>query len=409
VSVADWKPYDVPVLTQLLAEQPTDTGSHTMAWQQTYETLTDQRQRLLAARAVLTETWPQEYGSAAGSFYAQVDALTDAMAATAETAVKAHGALTGIVTAVDGATAKVSTLHQSWQQNEASIGGVVPTEDWTQPLNNQAHNAMGEADVAIAEHATQLSPPVPYTPPSSFVPLTPIPTPRSESAGTARPSMKRQATNLQPPPGPVLTKSPGHPERSPADIADASAIGGTQTNLVRNSSPVIGARGPNTFSGTRGDSTAPAELSAPGQTGVRGPRPGRSKTVRGGSMRGANGAGRPARSSTSTAPGDSFGTQGSNETPHVGIAGSAKPAGGTFAAEPNSTSARGATGANEPLPYGGIISGAGAAPSGVGGRERRDRELVEWQMPIGVPAVIEPSPDMRVHHDPGPGVIGIDR
>ena len=164
MSAADWKPYDVPGLAGLLAEQPTDAGTHAMAWQQAYETLTDQRQRIEAARAALTEAWPATPGSAAGSFFDQVDALTQAMSATADSAVDAHGALTGIVTAVDGATTKVDTLHQSWQQNQATIGDVVPTDDWTQPLNNQAHTVMGQADAAIAEHATQLAAPAPYLP-----------------------------------------------------------------------------------------------------------------------------------------------------------------------------------------------------------------------------------------------------
>ncbi len=127
MSAADWKPYDVPGLAGLLAEQPTDSGTHAMAWQQAYETLTDQRQRIEAARAALTEAWPATPGSAAGSFFDQVDALTQAMNATAESAVNAHGALTGIVTAVDGATTKVDTLHRSWQQNQATIGDVVPS------------------------------------------------------------------------------------------------------------------------------------------------------------------------------------------------------------------------------------------------------------------------------------------
>ncbi len=58
MSTADWKPYDVPGLAGLLAEQPTDSGMHAMAWQQAYETLTDQRQRIEAARAALAEAWP---------------------------------------------------------------------------------------------------------------------------------------------------------------------------------------------------------------------------------------------------------------------------------------------------------------------------------------------------------------
>ena len=121
MSAADWKPYDVPRVAGLLAEQPTDSGTHAMAWQQAYETLTDQRHRLESARTTLLAAWPATPGSAAESFFDQVDAMTQAMSATAETAVNAHGALTGIVTAVDGATAKVDTLHQSWRQNQANF------------------------------------------------------------------------------------------------------------------------------------------------------------------------------------------------------------------------------------------------------------------------------------------------
>lgn len=48
--------------------------------------------------------------------------------------------------------------------------------------------------------------------------------------------------------------------------------------------------------------------------------------------------------------------------------------------------------------------------SGSGGRRRGHRSLadVTWAMPAGGPAVLIPAPDQDVH-DPGPGVIGIDR
>jgi hypothetical protein len=47
---------------------------------------------------------------------------------------------------------------------------------------------------------------------------------------------------------------------------------------------------------------------------------------------------------------------------------------------------------------------------GSGGRRGGRRSLadVAWAMPAGGPAVLIPEPDHDVH-DPGPGVIGIDR
>jgi hypothetical protein len=60
-------------------------------------------------------------------------------------------------------------------------------------------------------------------------------------------------------------------------------------------------------------------------------------------------------------------------------------------------------------------AGEGAMPmagssGGSGGRRRSRRSLadVTWAMPAGGPAVLIPASDHDVH-DPGPGVIGIDR
>jgi hypothetical protein len=45
--------------------------------------------------------------------------------------------------------------------------------------------------------------------------------------------------------------------------------------------------------------------------------------------------------------------------------------------------------------------------SGQDRRGRRSESYVEWEVRKGVPPVIEPGPEPN--HDPGPGVIGIDR
>jgi hypothetical protein len=57
----------------------------------------------------------------------------------------------------------------------------------------------------------------------------------------------------------------------------------------------------------------------------------------------------------------------------------------------------------------GIVGGGsvvGGRP-GQDGRRRRSEAYVEWKVPKGVPPVLEPGPEPV--HDPGPGVIGIDR
>ena len=53
-------------------------------------------------------------------------------------------------------------------------------------------------------------------------------------------------------------------------------------------------------------------------------------------------------------------------------------------------------------------SGGAAGGQSVGGQRRRGGRDDEWVVPQGGPAVIEPRPD-PIQHDPGPGVIGLDR
>ena len=78
------------------------------------------------------------------------------------------------------------------------------------------------------------------------------------------------------------------------------------------------------------------------------------------------------------------------------------------AGQPNRMSV--GAGGGEPIPYAGMLTAGSSAP-GVGATTRRDdgRGIAEWAMPIGGRPVIEPAPEIVVRHDPGPGVIGIDR
>jgi hypothetical protein len=94
-------------------------------------------------------------------------------------------------------------------------------------------------------------------------------------------------------------------------------------------------------------------------------------------------------------------------------AGSAGADGARPGGRPSSTASSAAPG--EPVGAGeraanGMLGGApygGAARAGRDRRGRRSEPYVEWEVPKGVPPVLEPGPEPT--HDPGPGVIGIDR
>jgi hypothetical protein len=399
-----------------------------MAWQQAYETLTDQRQRIEAARSALTEAWPATPGSAAGSFFDQVDALTQAMGATAETAVSAHGALTGIVTAVDGATAKVDTLHQSWQQNQATIGDAVPTADWTQPLNDQAHMVMGQTDAAIAEHATQLSPPIPYSPPTFREPLTVI-SDSSKGLSSSNPAPIAATGRLQGSPSslaPVLTAD-GSGMTTTRDVAAdrASPIqgGGGSASAISAEAAIsteLGTRPVGRASGATGSTNEPqvvrdgnssgriasADQSAT-NSGVRVVSREGNATQTGHLRSGVNDKSStefvdPVGQRESTAPG-----RLNSRSTGVG------PIDGSVGAPSDVSTVNASTrmAAADSVGYGGLLGGglpmqnAGASS---GGRRARG-EMSNWALPVGVPAVIEPGDEVQIHHDPGPGVIGIDR
>jgi hypothetical protein len=444
VSAADWKPYDVPGLAGLLAEQPTDSGTHAMAWQQAYETLTDQRQRLGAARTALTEAWPATPGSAAGSFFDQVEALTQAMSATADTAVNAHGALTGIVTAVDGATAKVDTLHQSWQQNQATIGGVVPADDWTEPLNNQAHAVMGQADAAIAEHATQLTPPVPYSLAPPIQKYTPIqsstgPAPiggssNSQPTNSAAPQTPRQRQNA------AIDRSTVQVAVNQASTTDLGPVLTGRHNAVSVMSKAGGATGRTAFSPIEDPIHEEfGSQNAIGRSTIVGLPSARTSTQSGSAARSSDQTIRESAAATSS--GVEVGTLGRTglnssstrtssirvHSGHPGVStdqnvesvqhqpaaedstnsirsgadGMADPRGSSIASTPVHT---------EPAALGGMIPGAPIPAGGPeqGRRRTDDRQPSAWPMPRGIRPIIVALPDLPIRHDPGTGVIGID-
>jgi hypothetical protein len=451
VSTADWQPYDVPGLANLLADQPSDSGTHASAWQQTYETLTDHRLRLEAARKALAQAWPAETNPSAAPFYAQIDALTSAMAATAETAVQSHAALTGIVGAVDVATGKVESLHRSWRQTAVQSGGVLLQDDWTRPLNDQAHVVMGEADVVIAENTVNLEPPVPYAPQvadSEFKALT------SVDAVAGRQADHTSASPIADSDSALLSSHETSPKPSAYSNHSPTSFGATPHMSSAARPPEAALTGRGQIPAVAEAGAAARGSSAPSQrrlerrvvANTRGaetasPRP---ASLRGTSIEKAGPQGRISspgevqdasddlvRARPAIAPSRSSGArfaiasedrriafQAGNAT----IGEIAMPS--TIAAAPaNEFPARNGGGSDElPRVRTGesgvatpteLVSMAGPVPvpQAANATRRADRAVNAdaWPMPIGVPAVIAPTDSCPIVHDPGLGVIGIDR
>ena len=85
-----------------------------------------------------------------------------------------------------------------------------------------------------------------------------------------------------------------------------------------------------------------------------------------------------------------------------------RPGGRSPSSSSSSAASGEPAGAGERGP-GGMLGGLGGAGmrSGQDRRGRRSEPYVEWEVPKGVPPVLEPGPEPT--HDPGPGAIGIDR
>jgi hypothetical protein len=66
--------------------------------------------------------------------------------------------------------------------------------------------------------------------------------------------------------------------------------------------------------------------------------------------------------------------------------------------------------ASGPEMFTGVLGGPSATSTAVSGRsDKQKRAVLGWELPTGVPSIIEPQPQPFITHDPGPGVIGLDR
>jgi hypothetical protein len=286
-------------------------------------------------------------------------------------------ALNGILTVLESARRKVDELHAQWERAPDSwlvkannivsaatppfgVAGVFQEKDQRAELNAKAQQVMRDTDQSVYEYLPHLVVVDPHgstwDPGDHWTPFTPGSSPGS--GPSPRGGGVRRPTIPPAPPPAVVDPSPQDP------------------GPTLSGSPMPGQRDPVSWGQQPGQPTAGsggAEVPpVPGSAWVQTPV---GRVLRSGAVLGA--PPEPARPAATSGAGTADGHENARSGTRAG------PEGGLWG---------GAMGAGRPAD------------------RRRQRTLppdTQWPVPKGVPPVLEPGPEPV--HDPGPGVIGIDR
>jgi hypothetical protein len=342
---------------------------------------------LRQGRETVVRVWPPSVNQAAAAYVDELDALIASMESMQQAAEANGRALLGILTVLEETKATLADLHAQWQRQDRS--------GWSQSAS--AVSALGGSTAGMVDTAMALA----------------------ASDEKARLNAKAQAVMHATDqavyeyvphlviPQRVLPQSPIRDWKPVADGGDTSGSAGGSGSLPR---PVIPpAAPPATVPG-------PDSTGGPALTGGGAPGQGATPPV------GGPGLGQPGPSA-----GGGPGAGGIPVSPWMDTpVGRVLRPGGVIGApvdpvesgRAGGVAGRGPGDVREPARPGG--SGVGPEGALLGGgmgagrvQDRRGRRTVppdtEWPVPKGVPPVLEPAPEREIRHDPGPGVIGIDR
>ena len=359
----NWSLYDVPTIAAMLDEHYDEAWDQVMAWRYAYDTISEHRAQLSHARAELAAGWPPEQSIASERYFETIDGLDRSLADTSDAAIRNSNALADVLTALSQAKASIDWLHASWKTNvltptmsaqESGPIGTTMNAALIVDLNAQAHEIMAKTDQVIFENTRQLSTIVAYSLPSVNEPYTQIPDPsESPTNSSNKPPAK------SPDPIPSTSKPPqsfdGKKQNEPISTLPITSSGATKTGAT------VGMIGG--LVGVGASSVPFIRAVAPNSTDNTNLPDTESKPAD---------AGDRTRQTANTRM-----KQESSESPN----------------------------ASEMLAPG---IGTNLDQQGRQSRRRR-RQHESWTMPKGVPALLRPQEDRPVIHDPGPGVIGIDR
>ena len=364
-----WSRYSVPELAGFLAEDLSPAWDQVVAWHQTLELVAQHQFVLQQLRDRLAELWPLAQSPASAAFAAHIDGLVASLGDTFDAVAANRDALAGVIVALETARRSVDALHVQWQQkaNAPVVSRVDLVTEWREPLNQKAAAAMRLADATIAEFIPQMKP----LPVFSAGP--------ADEGGPAR-------SGASGPDGASTDSRGSGVSLSPNSVGTAAALATVGASMLAGRTS-IGAREP---VGGKPHSAGANPVAAVAQRGRH--RIGRTpatgvQTAQHNDPPAERFRTRPIATSSSQARGDRR---------YRGAAEAIEPAGSI------------ATEEKVAAPVAGLIGGSPGIGRTDTSRTPRRRDYVVWEVPQGVPPVLEPATG-RIGHDPGPGVIGIDR
>jgi uncharacterized protein YukE len=404
------------------------TEKQVAAWKETARSVDTHLSELRKAASELALAWPPDKSTAAQSFLDSINDLMKSMEQTCRAAGNTAAALNGINQIINETKVELGKLNDEWQKKAAkehenntdSVKDTVVkffTEDdlpdnWRDQLNQKAAKELDKLDNQVAEAYTTFEKPPKYVASIIWIDDPESGNPGGGTAGAGGATLgagmgaaySAAAASVIPPlaPPPALPSVGGGPALSGGPIgspAPGPVIGGSPTPLPGGGGPVPGMPTP------PGGSPLPGRVIGAGPGGVRPPvaQPGMG--------------GMPARPAAPAArvmpPGGviggkpSLGQPGAAGTPGAGATRRVMPSGGVIGGSRTGEATRGGTGQS---------GRAGMLPQQAAGRRDRrdgdDRNRFDpndpWRVEQGVAGVIVPPAESE-SHDPGPGVIGMDR
>jgi len=468
--VSDYAGYNVPQLWAMLQpEDGDDAWKQVTAWNETVTALNLHIGAVKNAREELVAAWPPEQSEAAQVFVRYLDEHLTVMQDAVDKASANATGLGGLLYSLWQAKTELQPVYEQWQEyqkvDSTTYSGITGTlkegwdqltgndktpDGWQQDLQQQALDILSKADAGVAEGADKLAPLAPSYLTTSVDPggndggVSPGAGAASGAAlGVGLAAAYVQAPQIPPPSQPVAPSAAGQGGSSVLAGGATGTLPGTAAGVAPSSQPM-----PGRVLGPVGSAPVVGPVGAfgtPGAAGVSGGRTIGLGTPSGGagaaSVRPVGEGGglgrrvlpsggvigeRPAAGGVS--PGGARGAVARRVNPVGGVIGEGKAGGVGGRAGGAAGSAGGRPGAGR---AGGVVGGgrSGAAGSAAGqgrtsamagtgsgrrrGRGDRDERPVfdpddPWRVEEGVPGVVEPPPE-PTRHEPGPGVIGLDR
>jgi hypothetical protein len=395
----DWSRYRLAQMWEMVKNESTEVGlRQAQAWTDTAELCEDQANQLERAAAQLAETWVPNPASAAAAFQSLLRNMTGAMRTSADVARTNSVAISDITTQMSRARERMAQLvgqSRSYADVETPgspqyalpgrvppparpQGSDAPPAGWRGMLDQQAREIMSYTESTVISQAGRVQAENAFAVGFGVGDQTPVGTePGTTSAGSgsgagtgaiglaiAEPTFPVEPSSSDDGPNQVFDGGHRLPHGSDDPVLNGGEVPVGQER-GRTNPLVAPAVGHVDFVNT------PAGIAlAPG--GIIG-NPAGSGAVALGPIRSAAGSTGSVRSSSATS----------------------RP-GGTAPMTPMMP------------PVAGGRPGQSAGVRPLTSTRRRSTESDPWYVPQGGPAVLEPAPE-PTDHDPGPGVIGLDR